>query len=149
MRIHPTYASRLSSGCALLFVFLATGCGSSDGVPRGAVSGKVTLDGKPVPQGTISFVPVDASAGPSAGATIVDGAYAIDEQGGPVIGKNRVQITAPRKTGKKFPAVPPAPAGSMIEETEESVPAKYNTDSELERDIKAGENTLDFELTSK
>ena len=82
--------------CCLLL--LGAGCGTSK---RGAVTGKVTLNGEPLQVGQLSFVPVDPSLGPSAGATIINGEYKIDAAKGPLAGEYRVQINAFRKTGKK------------------------------------------------
>ncbi|MEX0793841.1 MAG: hypothetical protein WD045_11945 [Pirellulaceae bacterium] len=139
----------MSFGVALASM-LVMGCGGGQsGPPRGEVSGKVTLDGTPVEEGSITFLPSEGTSGPSAGAPITNGNYAIARQKGPVEGKYRVEIRATRKTGKSVPAGSPFPEGTMIDETEEAVPAKYNTKSELVREIVAGENELDFDLTAR
>jgi len=54
-----------------LLVPLAVGCGKG----KGKVSGTVTLDGQPLPAGTINFLP---SKGTGAGGSIEDGKYSID-----------------------------------------------------------------------
>ena len=79
-------------------VFAAGGCGGSN---RGAVQGRVTVNGEPLKEGEISFAPLDPSRGPSAGAAISNGEYRIDAARGPVAGAHQVQIRAFRKTGKK------------------------------------------------
>ncbi|MCS7238778.1 MAG: DUF1416 domain-containing protein [Thermoguttaceae bacterium] len=58
------------------FVILAqlTGCGGKEGGVT--VSGKVTFDGKPVPQGYVTLAPADGK-GPSAGGEIRDGQFTI------------------------------------------------------------------------
>lgn len=124
------------------------GCGQ-DGPERGAVHGKVTLDGQPVEEGSIAFVPSGTNAGPAAGGTISGGEFSISEDAGPILGTNLVQIRWSRKTGKKVPAGSPAPAGTMVEEIVEAIPAKYNSQSTLEKQIEAGDNEINFELTSK
>ena len=68
---------------------------------------------------------------------------------GPSIGVARVEIRWPRKTGKRFPAIPPAPPNAMIEETVEAMPARYNLHSELTATIQSGENVVNFALTTK
>jgi hypothetical protein len=125
------------------------GCGSSN---RGAVTGKVTVNGELLKEGQLSFVPVDPSLGPSAGATIINGEYKIDGAKGPLAGEYLVQINAFRKTGKKIwdgMGDEQAPAGkkNFVEEVEAFIPPKYNAASELRATIKAGEvNVYDFDM---
>lgn len=133
--------------CALL-VMSASGCFDSSAPTRVGVYGTVKLDGTPVPEGTISFIPEQATNGPTAGGQIVQGAYKITSLG-PAIGKYRVEIKSMRKTGKKIEAGTPAPPGTMIDEIEQYIPAKYNTNSELVFEFERGDNEVDFDLTSK
>ena len=130
---------------AVLLV-VAAGCGGSN---RAAVTGEVTLDGQPVEGGTISFIPADGAAGPPAWGKIEAGRYSIPAREGPPPGTSRVEIRWTRKTGRKLPAVPPAPPGEMIEETVEAVPARYNARSELKAEVQGGKNTFDFKLKSQ
>jgi hypothetical protein len=125
----------------------AAGCGSGDGIPRHTVSGKVTLDGKPLEDGQITFTP-ELAGNPAAGATIKAGAYRLGRSEGPAAGPHRVNIWARRPTGKKTPSdVEP---GTFVEETREIIPNRYNVNSELKADIKdSGGNRFDFALTSK
>lgn len=134
-------AAALAAAAGLL---VAAGCGDN----RSAVSGRVSLDGKPVEAGTISFVPEATTKGPSAGATIANGEYRVEGENLPVPGSYRVEITATKKTGKMIPAGSPAPKGTMVEETVQAVPEKYNKKSTLQKDLKAGSNSLDFDLTT-
>ena len=99
----------------------------------------MTLDGKDLPAGAIRFVPTDGQA-PTAGAQIVNGAYAADV----AVGEVRVEITAPRPKARPGPAKP-----NSAEDVEESVPARYNTRSDLKFSVAAGTNAKDFELTGK
>ena len=80
---------RIQSGLWLvlsLFVF-ACGCGSpEEGPAKFHLSGKVTFEGKPVPQGKVLFIPTGDTVGPAGQARIVNGQYSTQEQGGtPVI----------------------------------------------------------------
>ncbi len=125
-------------------LLVLTGCGS---VPV-KIRGKVTLNGTPVEAGTITFIPEDQTKGRSGGASIAQGAYQVDAGNPPPPGMYRIEITAPKKTGNKIPAGSPAPPGTMIDEMTEAVPTKYNTKSELKRELKAGDNVFDFDLTS-
>ena len=134
---------------ALILTLLLVGCGERSGVERGAVSGEVTLDGAPVPEGAITFFPTSGNEGPASGGNIQDGHYDIARADGPVVGPNRVEIKAPRKTGKKIRSPDPIAAGGMMDEWKESVPARYNTKSTLEEKIESGKNKLDFTLQSQ
>jgi hypothetical protein len=108
----------------------------------------VTLDGQAIEQGSIAFFTVGDQAGLAAGGAIVEGRYAIDRDRGPVVGRNRVEIRSGRKTGKQVLA-PFGEPGQMTDEMAESIPAQYNAQSKLEREIKPWGNQLDFELSSQ
>lgn len=69
-----------------------TGCGQ-DGPKRYEISGTVTFQGQPVPEGNISFEPVDGETG-GGYAFIRDGKYDTSQEGrGHLGGNHRVQIT--------------------------------------------------------
>ena len=123
------------------------GCGKGDGLDRAAVEGKVTLDGAPVQEGSITFFPTGGTEGPSAGGPIENGRYSLSGAEGPVVGRHRVEIHAPRPTGEKVPH--PFDPEKMVEKVAEGAPKQYNTESTLEEELKAGKNVVDFELTSE
>src|SRR5688572_26319207 len=77
------------------------GC-SQSGPERADVSGTVELDGQPIDEGAIQFIPVQGTQGPSAGGVIKDGKYAIPRGNGVVVGKNRVELRSFKYTGKKI-----------------------------------------------
>ena len=77
-----------------------------------------------------------------AGSDIVDGEYTIPADKGAVVGKNLVRISAYGPTGKMFKE----PSGEMVEERGQLIPVKYNKQSTLEREVKPGKNTFDFDL---
>ena len=138
--------------CVLLILLslASQGCdGRTDGLSRGAVRGRIQLDGTPIEQGHISFYPIRDTKGPVVGSRISAGKYSLSSSAGPVIGWNRLEISWKRKTGRKVPAGTPRPAGSMVDEITEAVPAKYNTESTLEHEVKAGKNVFDFDLLSE
>lgn len=124
-------------------IVAAMGCGVAN---RAAVDGYVTLDGRPVKDGSISFIPVDGNHGRAAWDKIEAGRYSISVKQGPAVGTNQVEIRWPRTTGKMLPAVPPAPASEQIVE---AIPARYNGQSELKAEIKPGQNEVNFLLKSK
>lgn len=128
-----------------------SGCfgGSSEHIERAPVTGTVTFDGKPLPAGSIQFIPdVDASGKPLRGqavqALITEGTYELPAESGPTVGLNKVMINATRKTGK-FQKID----GQKIEIEQQYLPAKFNSSTTLKYEIKAGENTADFTLDAR
>jgi hypothetical protein len=124
------------------------GCGRGDGLDRAAVTGTVTLDGAPIAAGSITFFPQGGTKGPAAGGTIENGQYSIAVAQGPIVGRNRVEIRATRKTGRKVQA-PMSDRGVLTDEIVEAAPARYNSQSALVAELKSGKNLLDYELTAK
>jgi hypothetical protein len=134
---------------AMLLTLLAaalSGCRDrSDGLDREAVSGSVTLDGRPI-AGDITFIP--KANGPSAGGWIADGTYSLGRSTGPAPGLYRVEILSIQPTGRTIPDRD-GPPGGTTEERKNVVPGRYNVDSKLEAEVKkGGPNTFDFRITS-
>jgi hypothetical protein len=113
------------------------GCGDK-GPKKYPVSGTVTVDGKPVPKGSIVFANKGGGNAPDAG-TIVDGNYKFEA----TEGVKRVEITASREKAGINPAMGAAPK-------EEYIPARFNTASTLEANVTAaGPNTFNFQVNEK
>ena len=133
----------------------AVGCsGKTDGWNRSAVQGGITLDGKPLQTGTITFFPIGGTKGPAAGGEIVAGEYSIPVEQGPVVGTNRIEVRSVQKTGRMVPsptaveADGPYVEGRLVEEFADVVPKRYNTYSGLEREVAPGVNQFDLQLDS-
>jgi hypothetical protein len=112
-----------------LIVVLTVGCQPA-GPELGLVSGRVTLDGQPLEGARLMFQP-DGNKPPSVGVTDKDGHYDAfykRDVDGALVGNHTVRIRIADKP---------------------VIPAKYNDNSELQREVKAGKNEIDFELTSK
>lgn len=125
-----------------LLLAICSGCGDR----RCAIDGEVTFDGKPIEAGTITFEPADGQ-GPTTGGTITDGRYALAGNAAPLPGKKKVRISAARKTGRRVPAGPPSPAGTMVEEIIRYIPKIYNQQTTLVCDVSpTGPHTIDFHL---
>jgi hypothetical protein len=125
-------------------VLLLAGCGGSP--QRVHVWGTVTLDGTPIPEGTIEFTPMPGTSGPSTGAGIRDGAYDIPASHGPYAeGKYEVRISAMRATGKTMANIVPG-GNRTVPVAENYVPARYNTATTLRVDIPAAAEKIDFAL---
>lgn len=122
---------------SILSILVLSGCGSSSGetLPElGLVTGKITLDGQPLPEAMVTFQPSSGGA-MSSGATDESGIYEIffnTETPGAVIGTHKISISKP--DGEAGPDL---------------VPMKYNFQTTLTADVAAGENVHDFKLTSK
>jgi hypothetical protein len=133
---------------ALAVCVFSVGCAKPTGPNQGNVSGTVKLDGKPIEQGSINFLPAEGVKGQVTGGEIKDGQYKLADKKAAALGMNRVEIRALRKSGKKVPK-PMAPQGEMVDELVEAVAPRFNTDSKLTFEIKAGENTANFDVESK
>lgn len=126
----------------LLFLVLLLGCSPSD---RGEVSGTVKLDGLPIEEGSIQFIPVEGTTGPSAGAIIAQGKYHIPASHGAAVGKNRVELRAFKLSAKKIQD-PTALPGTTTSERVPAFPPEYNDRSTVVKDIRSGSNTIDFDV---
>ncbi len=124
--------------CLLGFVILV-GCQKDEGPAKAPVSGQVTLDGTPLAEGQISFMPSNG-VGISTGGKITNGSYREDVP----LGEMRVEIRARTQVGEK-PAYD-APDSPKMPIFEEKIPAKYNSNSELKTTVVKGTNKADYKL---
>jgi hypothetical protein len=123
---------------AALLVIAVVGCGPS----TGTISGTVTVNAQPATSGIISFVPADGKSAPVTVDIHSNGQYSAQAVAGP----KQVQISIPVVTGKR-PEYN-GPGAPLIEITEESVPAKYNSETKLTFDLKPGANQMDWAVDS-
>jgi hypothetical protein len=113
-------------------------CGCSSGPRLYEVTGTVTFDDKPVPEGDIYFVPDDPALGAEYGK-IRDGNYSLKAKAGP----SHVKIYAVHEVpGKKDPMG----TGPAIEDY---IPSIYNNQTTLTADVGKGKDKFDFPLKSK
>ncbi len=106
--------------------------------PLGGVTGKVTMNGKPLPNATVRFIPLDddgkhekRGASVAMGLTDDSGKYRllyVKDTYGAAVGKNRVQIQAKDEAGH------------------ERVQSDFNTLSQMDREVKSGSQEFDFDL---
>jgi len=132
------------------FIGIALSCvGCSDAGPRRAeVSGQVTLNGQAIAEGVIRFLPIEGTIGPETGGIITDGKYEISRQRGPIVGMNRIELRASKKTGRKIQD-PTGRPGVLTDEFAELFPDNFNANSKLTREIKDGPNILNFDIAIK
>jgi len=125
------------------------GCGG-DGLPRQAVSGSISLNGKPLKSGVVNFVPQSADMPTQSGAAVIEGKYSITRATGLVPGKYKVVISSGEGSAEKkvdtvsdLPGMAPHPA-------KEAIPPEYNNNSTLEANVTAGgSNVFEFNLATK
>lgn len=119
---------KIAVGFALSWVAML-GCGPASS--RVEVLGDVTFEGKPLDEGTIVFVPLDSTPGPSAGASILQGKYQVPQTGGLLRNaRYRVEITALAKTGRMIPSAM-REGTPRYELAENFIPEQYNLRSNL------------------
>jgi hypothetical protein len=106
--------------------------------PLGSVSGKVTLDGKPLPNAEVRFIPLEEGknaerkgASVALGVTDENGQYRlyyVKDTLGAAVGPSRVSIAAKDNAGR------------------ERVRPEFNVQSTLQREVKSGSQQLDFDV---
>ena len=124
----------------LLSVFILSGCGKG---PRlYPVSGTVTLDDKPVPDGDILFLDANNQLGPDAGR-IADGRFAFQAKEG----KKKVEI---RAFHLQKPLKSDGSPGSGDSIAIGYIPERYNNKTTLTAEVvPSGSNQYEFKLSSK
>jgi hypothetical protein len=122
----------------LLLATLA-GCGG-----KASVTGTVSLDGEPVANGAIAFIKSEGEPVREGGAVITNGSFRTEIPPG----KYKLELTGSKVTGTRtqtgFDGKP-----ETIQTTGELFPARYNTNTELQEEIRAGGKPLKLDLKSK
>lgn len=133
----------------LLAISLMVGCGGNP-LNRQAISGTVTLDGKPLDQGSIEFRPTQGK-GVISGAVIHDGQYDIEAEKGLPPGEYRVMIfsaiapAAPANGGP--PGSEPIQGGHL---NLERIPPKFNVKTEqIVTVTDGGPNQFNYTIQAK
>ena len=130
--------SALFLGILCLLASEVAGCSSSaSGTYK--VSGTVTWNGAPLPEGNIILYPADGTVTPDAGK-IIRGLFTFRAKPG----KKRVEILASREVPNSFDPVMQSPR------REQYIPPCYNAESTLTAEVKAdGPNEFTFPLTDQ
>jgi hypothetical protein len=145
----------LALACAGALVL--AGCSGDDGIgKRFPVSGKVTYDGKPLPTGTVNFLPEDPKTGrPATGEIQSDGSYTLTTQtpgDGAMGGKYKVAISAYSVDASKTASPPQGGTADQVvvaqAQGKSLIPIKYTgTDtSGLTATVGPGSTSFDFDL---
>jgi hypothetical protein len=120
-------------------VLVTSGCGSS-GPELATVSGTVKMDGAPLADASVQFVP--ASGRPSYGSTDANGFYQLEftaTKSGAVPGEHTVRVSTHRRADPETGA----------KGQPERIPMKYNSKSEIKKTVNPGKNTIDIEVSEK
>lgn len=118
----------------LLGLCVCAGCGGESGPELFAVTGTVTLNGKPLPNAELTFQPEDGA--PSSAKTDADGQYELmysRGQSGALGGSHTVSITT-------------AIDDEDGNRTQELLPAKYNSNTKLSATVGDDSEPIDFQL---
>lgn len=147
------FAVAASLGCISLL-----GC---SGENVGSVTGKVTMDGQPLPNAIVTFTP-QAGGRTGTGKTDANGQYKLVFAGGEgaTIGMNKVSVTtapetvAVTETSSDSEAYAQQAMGGSASDYDtakvtEPIPARYNKNTELTFEVKSGSNVYDIELKSQ
>jgi len=124
-----------------------TGC-SEEKFPLVPVSGRVTLDGEPLPDARVAFEPIAAEgesmAGPGSYATTdSQGRYSLktlDGRTGAVVRKHRIKIGTHQ--------APATRAGTEMPKINEKVPESFNRDTTFDVP-EGGTQSADFRISTK
>ena len=123
--MRPPRRSLLTAFAVIAVV--AAGCGGAPApAKRGKISGKITLDGKPVAKANVRFIALEAS-GFNVLAPVSNGVYEVPEGEGLVKGKYRVEFSVPGP-GRRVPN--PDIPGAWLEDPMETLPARYHRESQ-------------------
>ena len=107
------------------------------------VTGTVRLDNKPLPRGSIAWIPLEGTPGPGGGGGISnEGKYEVKRGLRP--GRYRVEIRSTDTLKRKVlnPTIP----SELVYEEVSVIQEKYNTPSSLIREVGPGSNFWDFDL---
>jgi len=139
---HACLSCQAAVPLVMALLLAVAGCGSG-GPPRLRVVGAVTLDGQPLADGAISFIPT--GKGVAAGAAIAGGRYAVEGARGPTPGEYRVEIRASVPSDKQVKGT----FGEATSAMESLIPARYHDNTTLRAEITAaGPNQFDYSLSS-
>jgi hypothetical protein len=132
---------------AILAACVAVSVGCSQKGLGATAAGRVTLDGKPIGPGFISFVPVGETRNPAQGEIQFNGTYSVEtaHMAGLPPGKYRVAVHVYQQQPGVDPHVRQMEMPPLVH------PEKYaSTDtSGLEYEIAPGDNTINVELNSE
>lgn len=127
---------------SLSLLVAVLGCGPS--YPVNPVTGIVTMDGTPLPNARVTFIPPQGR--PSTGVTDATGRYElryIRDLRGAEVGRHTVAITT------EYEPTPVSEVPTPTPSPPERIPARYNRATTLTAEVQNGRNEIPFALDSK
>lgn len=125
-------------GIPLFCILFGSGCGNAD---RATVSGRVSVQGRPLAEGVVTFRPGLKTPGPEFSGDITGGEYHVEKDVLP--GQYTVEVRSWKKTGR----IVKSPFGTDTEEIVNAIPERYwGPQTELSVELQPGSNRADFEL---
>ena len=123
----------------IAFAIVSGGCGGSK-YASSSVSGRITINGAPVPKGFVNFSPIGSTAGPVVAAEIVNGEYRCEK-----VPQGKVQVTFIAQAAE--PTTVFDKVNNCTHEIPKDIlPSAYREGQPAQ--VGPGENKLDFDLKS-
>lgn len=130
--------SHIAAGLSIAFIIGLMGC--QKGPALGTVTGTVRVNGRPLPYAYVVFQPIDPPGAYGSAYADESGEYVLQfsrSRSGAPVGKHSVSIRAAR--GEEL-------EDGDVRLARVQVPEKYNSATELQREVKPGRNVHDFDL---
>lgn len=147
--MYQSVVSKRISGFLWMAILFTTLSGCGDGGPElASVKGVVTVDGQPVPNAILTFVPQEGS--PSYGQTASDGSYELmftDIKRGAMLGQHQVSIEGQRLSKDELAEM--KAQGMDVPDRIVEIPKAYRRPGALTAEVKRGSNAIDFHLEAK
>jgi len=131
--------SRQSTALSLIVCLAVVGCSGKEkpAVARYRVSGTVSLDGTPLPDGRITFISV--ATGHADAMAITDGRF----EGKAAAGDRRIEFSVVKNVKASGPPIPGMPEAVP----QESLPAQFNSETKYKATVvHDGVNDFTFDL---
>ena len=133
---------RLRCVCFISIGMLLAGCDSGT-----KIHGKISVNGAPLDEAEIQFVPVTSTGGDQLGTVVSKGEFTLADSERLKAGEYQVQIRAYRSSGKKiWDGMGDGTKKNMVDDLKQYIPAKFNDTSELKVAIKTGNNEFSKDL---
>jgi hypothetical protein len=126
---------------AALALLIAAGCGQGPKYSTATVSGRVTIDGVPVPKGALTFAPLPGTTGAVVGAEIKMGEYHCSQ-----VPLGKLSATFIAQAAEPM-TIPDKVSGGTREVPRNILPAAYLNGVTVS--IDGNRSDLNFDLTSK
>jgi hypothetical protein len=115
-----------------------SGCRGNRGPERVVVSGTITHNGKPIPDGMIRFIPGTTSSMPTSGAIVKKGQYRADGLGGVAVGTYKIEIEAYQEDPHSLVPARLARGVARLQ----YLPKRFNSESPLQMTIESGSKEI-------